>query len=465
MQIHQKMDVRGTQQLMMSQRMQQSIGLLQLSLNELEGYLQSMVDENPFLNLESPAVISGFVDRHIHNTMNRYDDESSGDYLASIKEHITLKKHIHDQLNYMPFEGVDYHIACVLIDALSPSGYLSQDINVLSQQLKVSCEHVHGILEYLQQCEPVGVFARNPEECFALQLKDQGLFSPLMAKFLGALDHLPQIGLQRLCHKINISFEEGQQSLACIKRLNPKPGLAFDAEAFHTGMAEILVHQHDNQQWVATLNADVIPKLFVDMDYADIVKIAQKDTRTTQAYVKERIDHAQWLSHALAQRYVNTQKIAQAIVDVQQDFFIHGIKALKPMALKDVAHYVGVHESTVSRITTAKYMLTPRGTFELKFFFSSRLQQKKSNSLIGSATFKHMNQVNDVNQQNIQISSKVIMDQMKAMIAEEDRTSPLSDEDLCVLFNHQGVHIARRTIAKYRGLLNIESSSKRRYLY
>ncbi|MDP2193844.1 MAG: RNA polymerase factor sigma-54, partial [Alphaproteobacteria bacterium] len=406
MQIHQKMDIRGTQQLMMSPRMQQSIGLLQLSLNELEGFLQSMVDENPFLNLESPAVISGAMAQNAsqaQSTTHRHDDDSSGDYLASIKEHISLKKHIHDQLNFMSFEGVDYQIACVLIDALAPSGYLSQDLSTLSQQLNVRYEHIRGVLDRLQQCEPVGVFATNPTECFALQLKDQGLFSPTMGQFLNVLDQLPQLGLQRLCQKFNIPFEEGQRCLEHIKRMNPKPGLAFDAEPFQTGMAEIIVHLQDNHQWVATLNADVIPKLFVDMDYADIVKIAQKDTKKTQAYVKERVDHAQWLSHALAQRYVNTQKIAQAIVDFQQDFLTHGITALKPMALKDIASHVGVHESTVSRITTAKYMHTPRGTFELKFFFSSRLQQKKPSGSIGLSQFNSMNKQNDATQQNIQV--------------------------------------------------------------
>jgi len=460
----QTMDIRGTQQLMMTPRLQESIKLLQLSFVELNTYLQEQVIENPLLEFVDSVCVPEENDRGANNMESGVFQENAlyagFDKTANITETTTLKTHVMNQITHMKFSKVEFKISEILVDALQPSGYIEIDVEELSNVFKISEKSIQNVLEKLQSCDPVGIFARSPGECFKLQLKNKGKITNNLNMFLTHLHDLPSLGMQKFCKKTGISLEEGQEILQQIKTLHPKPGLAYSFEPVHTVLPDVFVTIHDRNLFVE-LNDAAVPKLILSSDnYQELKTRCCK--KEDISYLKEKTHHASWLAGALTQRCVNTLKIAQAIVEEQSNFFEEGIAALKPMSLKDIAIKADVHESTVSRITTSKFMQTPMGLFDFKFFFSSKLHKSKAKGLSFVNTFHQKNQDATTDNTAISISSKCIMDKIKRLVAQEDVKSPLSDEDLSAILQHQGITVARRTVAKYRGVLKIESSSKRK---
>jgi len=460
----QTMDIRGTQQLMMTPRLQQSIKLLQLSFIELNTYLQEQVMENPLLELGDSICAP---EKHDNNPENiRTETFQTGaihegfDKTANITEMATLKTHVLDQIIHMKLSNVEHKIADILVDALQPSGYIEVNIEALSQSFKIDQKRIKSVLEKLQSCDPIGIFARSPGECFKLQLKNNDNLTKNSTLFLAHLHELPSLGQQKFCKKIGITLEEGQEILQTIKGLNPKPGLAYGFEPVNAILPDVLVTMHDQNLFVE-LNDAAVPKLILNSDsYQELKTKCRK--KEDISYLKDQHNHASWLVGALTQRCVNTLKIAQTIVEEQSDFFEHGITALKPMGLKDIALKADVHESTVSRITTSKCMQTPMGLFDFKFFFSSKLNQSQSKGLSFVNNFHQQNQDAAIDNTAITVSSKCIMNKIKRLVEQEDMKSPLSDEDLSAILQHQGIAVARRTVAKYRGILKIASSSKRK---
>ena len=464
MSMKQTMDIRGTQQLMMTPRLQQSIKLLQLSFVELNTYLQEQVLENPLLELSDSVCMLDEHDRNAHSTDSETFQTGAiyegFDKTASVTETATLKSHVMDQIIHMNLSKVEHKIAEILVDALQPSGYIEVDIEELSISLKTGAKRIEYVLGKLQHCDPVGIFARSPGEFFRLQLTNDGNLTKNAAVFLTYLHELPSLGMQKFCQKNGVSLEEGQEILQTIKKLNPKPGLSYGFEHVNGILPDVFVTMHDQQLFVE-LNDAAIPKLIVNSDsYQELKTKCRKKEEIS--YLKDKKNHASWLAGALTQRCVNTLKIAQAIVEEQSNFFEHGIAALKPMSLKDIAIKADVHESTVSRITTSKFMQTPMGLFDFKFFFSSKLHKSAAKGLSFVKTFHQKNQDAAIDNTVISISSKCIMDKIKRLVEQEDVKSPLSDEDLSAILQHQGITVARRTVAKYRGVLKIESSSKRK---
>lgn len=464
MSIKQTMDIRGTQQLMMTPRLQQSIKLLQLSFVELNTYLQEQVMENPLLELGDSVCVPEEQDSDTHSSgaesFQTGAIHEGFDKTANIAETTTLKTHVMDQIVHMKLSKVQHKIAEFLIDALQPSGYIQIDLDALSKTLKIDGKRIKIVLEKLQTCDPVGIFACSPGESFKLQLKSDGKLTKDASLFLTYLHDLPSLGMQKFCKKIGIHQQVGQDILQQIKGLNPKPGLAYGFEQVSVILPDVFVVIRDKQMFVE-LNDAAVPKLIVNSDsYQELKAKCRKKEDVT--YIKEKYNHANWLAGALTQRCVNTLKIAQVIVEEQNDFFDHGITALKPMSLKDIALKADVHESTVSRITTSKFMQTPMGLFDFKFFFSSKLKHSKPKGLSFVNNFHQKNQDADAHNTAITVSSKCIMDKIKRLVEQEDIKSPLSDEDLSAILKHQGIEVARRTVAKYRGILKIESSSKRK---
>ena len=464
MSMKQTMDIRGTQQLMMTPRLQQSIKLLQLSFIELNAYLQEQVMENPLLELHDSACLPKEQEREddhiLKETFQSGAIHEGFDKTAHMTETVTLKTHVLDQIIHMHLNKVEHKIAEILLDSLQPSGYLDLNIEASAKALKIDVELFEGVLEKLQSCDPIGIFARSPGECFKMQLKSMDKLNKNVVLFLNNLEALPSLGMQKFCKKIGISLQEGQDILQIIKGLNPKPGLAYGFEPINAILPDVFVFVDDDQLCVE-LNDAAIPQLIVNSDaYQELKTRCRKKEELN--YIKAQYNHANWLKGALMQRCVNTLKIAETIIEAQKDFFTHGITALKPMSLKDIAIKAAVHESTVSRITTSKFMQTPMGLFDFKFFFSSKLNQSQLNGLSFINNFHQKNKDAGVDNAAITVSSKCIMEKIKRLVQQEDMKSPLSDEDLSAILKHQGVGVARRTIAKYRGILKIEGSSKRK---
>jgi RNA polymerase sigma-54 factor len=463
MSMNQIMDIRGTQQLMMTPRLQQSIKLLQLSFVELNAYLQEQVMENPLLELHESACLPKErepEDQHVFGTVQSGAIYEGFDKTAHMTETVTLKTHVLEQIVHMNLNKIEHKIAEILLDALQPSGYLDLDLEEAARFFKADIGLFESVLEKLQSCEPIGIFARSPGECFKLQFKSMNKLSKILILFLNNLDALPSFGMQKFCKKIGIAPQEGQEILQMIRTLNPKPGLAYGVEPMNVILPDVLVLRQNDQLYVE-LNDAAIPELIVNSDVYQELKTRCRNKEEIN-YIKAQYNHANWLKGALMQRCVNTLKIAETIIEEQKDFFFHGITALKPMSLKDIAMKAAVHESTVSRITTSKFMQTPMGLFDFKFFFSSKLSRSQSKGLSFIDHFHEKNRVSARDNTAITISSKSIMEKIKKLVAQEDVEAPLSDEDLSAILQHQGIEVARRTVAKYRSILKIAGSSKRK---
>ncbi|CAO4836832.1 MAG: RNA polymerase sigma-54 factor 1 [Holosporales bacterium] len=427
--MHQIIDVKTTQNLAMTQRLQQAIHLLTFSNIELKNFVDEHVLNNPLLDLpdheeEEP------MNWHILKKQNVED----GDFIHKLAETTTLKGYILKQLPSLILSSQDALIAHVLTDALTPDGYLKTPIQEFALLLKVDESKIMRILEKLKTLEPVGVFAQDLTECLRLQLKDKGEWTPTFDDFLNNLVDLPRLGIEKIAKKLSVEPEQIDAFLKKIRRLDPKPGLQFDASMTHVLVPDVLIYK-ERDVFQVKLNPKAQHACFLNTSYYQ--ELQAKCQRGDEiSYLKDKKTDAHWLIQALEQRSVNLLKVTQAIVQRQNDFFEKGLSYLKPLTLKEIAHATDLHESTVSRITTQKYAQTPFGNLDLKFFFSSKLtasKQTKSND----------------------VSSKVVQDKIKNLIKQEDPKNPLSDEDICVLLVHEGIRIARRTVAKYRTILKI----------
>ncbi|CAO5678974.1 MAG: RNA polymerase sigma-54 factor 1 [Holosporales bacterium] len=433
--MHQIIDVKTTQNLAMTQRLQQAIHLLTFSNVELKDFIDEHVLNNPLLDQPDHGEDEP-TDWHLPQKQNTEDT----DFIQKIAETTTLKGYILKQLPSLIFSSQEALIAHVLIDALTPDGYLKTPIQEFAFLLKVDESKIIDVLEKLKTLEPVGVFAQDLTECLRIQLKDAGEWTPGFDEFLNHLVDLPRLGIEKLAKKLSLETEQIDLYLKMIRRLDPKPGLQFDADMAHILVPDVLIYK-ERDAFLVKLNPKAQHACFLNTTYyQELQAKCQKGEEIS--YLKDKKNDAHWLMQALEQRSVNLLKVTKAIVQIQQDFFEKGLSYLKPLTLKEIAQATDLHESTVSRITTQKYAQTPFGNLDLKFFFSSKLsasKQTKSNT----------------------ISSKVVQEKIQNLIKQEDPKNPLSDEDICVLLVHEGIHIARRTVAKYRTILKIGARFER----
>ncbi len=308
--------------------------------------------------------------------------------------------------------------------------------------LLLGCEpaRVEAVLARLQQFDPAGVFARDLPECLALQLRDRDRLDPAMRTLLDNLPLLATRNLAALMRVCQVDAEDVAEMIAEIKSLDPRPGLAFDPPLAQPVVPDILMRAQPEGGWIVELNAETLPRVLVNNRYhAQVSRVARN--KAEKDYLTDRLQAANWLVKSLHQRATTILKVAAEIVRQQDAFFRRGVQALRPLILRDIAEAIGMHESTVSRVTSNKHMATPRGVYELKYFFTSSIPASSGGEAHSAEAVRHL---------------------IRSMIDREPAAATLSDERIVELLQRDGVDIARRTVAKYREAMRIPSSVQRR---
>jgi RNA polymerase sigma-54 factor len=327
----------------------------------------------------------------------------------------------------------------VLIEAVDEAGYLRSDIGEVAQRLGASLDELQSVLTVLQGFDPAGVFARDLAECLALQLKERDRLDPAMQLLLTRLDLVAKRDIAGLAALCLLEPADITDMIGEIRGLTPKPGLAFGSEPVQPVVPDVHVREGSDGTWNVELNSDTLPRVLVNSRYFAQVNAAARK-REDKTYLAECLNNANWLVKSLDQRARTILKVASEIVRQQDAFLTHGVRHLRPLNLKMIADAIGMHESTVSRVTSNKYMATPRGLFEMKYFFTAAIA-----ALDGGEAH----------------SAEAVRDRIRELVDNEN-DEVLSDDRIVTLLGSDGVHIARRTVAKYREALRIPSSVERR---
>jgi RNA polymerase sigma-54 factor len=501
MALSQRLEFRQSQALVMTPQLMQAIKLLQLSNLDLITYVEGELERNPLLertsegsegasaaseagtsggnegNGEAPegdwakgevtgsAAIEDSFDTPIENvfpdsaeTPERqtpsepaaYSEWSGvgsggredGNYNleAFVSAETTLIDHLADQLGLAISDPVRRLIGKNLIDLVDESGYFTGDIEAVAERLGAPLAEVEAVLAIVQRFDPPGVCARNLSECLAIQLKERDRFDPAMQALVAHLDLVARrdfASLRRICAVDDADIAD---MVAEIRRLNPKPGLAFGSVVVQPIVPDVYVRTGPDGGWLVELNSDTLPKVLVNQSYhAQVSKTAKNDH--DKSYLTDCLQTATWLIRALDQRAKTILKVSTEIVRQQDAFFAHGVQFLRPLNLKTVADAIGMHESTVSRVTANKYMATSRGIFELKYFFTSSINASDGGEAHSAEAVRH---------------------RIKQLIDAESAQDVLSDDTIVERLREAGIDIARRTVAKYREAMRIPSSVQRR---
>lgn len=492
-----KLELRQGQQLVMTPQLQQAIRLLQLSNLELGQFVDAELERNPLLEIDEISEAPGRAEaeseplsERAENGSGNDDDwldlanpvnEASGgldveDYAidndggapavgidgdsgwanlrqrtgtysgedvnpeAFVSSEPTLREHLSAQLPLVLEDPVERLIGQHLIDMVDEAGYLQADLDQLATKLGAPLGMIEKVIAALQTCDPAGVFARSLCECLALQLKEQNRYDPQIAALLDNLHLLAAHNLPALRKAVGSDMAELTDMIEEIKRLDPKPGLRFGAVQIQPVVPDVLVRPASDGTWAIELNSDTLPRVLVNRTYYAEVSGTTR-TEKEKGYLLECLQTANWLVKSLDQRARTILKVAQEIVRQQDGFFTHGVQHLRPLNLKTVADAISMHESTVSRVTSNKYMATPRGIFELKYFFTSAISSAGEGEAHSSEAVRH---------------------RIRQMIDGESVRQVLSDDMLVDRLKSEGIDIARRTVAKYREAMRIPSSVQRR---
>ncbi|CAK0767514.1 RNA polymerase sigma-54 factor [Azospirillaceae bacterium] len=368
-----------------------------------------------------------------------FEDDNSN-FENYVSGEVTLRDHLIGQLNVDVVDPVERAIGLALIDQLDAAGYINANLEELAEQLGCSLARVEMMLALLQHFDPPGVFARSLAECLAFQLRERNRLDPAMVTLLGRLDLVAERNLPALVKACGVDAADIADMVAEIKALNPKPALIFDHTPAQLVTPDIIMRPQQGGGWLIDLNPDTLPRVLVDQRYFARVS-GEARNKAEKDYITERFNSANWLVKSLHQRATTILKVAVEIVRQQDAFFLRGVQHLKPLVLRDIAEEVGMHESTISRVTTNKFMSTPRGVFELKYFFSASIQGAG-----GCAAH----------------SAEAVRFRIKALIDAESSDDVLSDDRIVEILREDGIEIARRTVAKYREAMRIPSSVQRR---
>ena len=480
----QALQLRLSQHLTLTPQLQQSIRLLQLSTLELNQELEKFLAENPLLEredaetdaqpaaaphvrsdgeaggetaaaapadaqaaettAEKQAEIDWYADAPISGGAR--DDGDDADFPQIAAESPSLREHLLSQLALTMLEPRDRSLVALLIDALDEYGYMTMPLEELAQlippELGVEPEELQIALKHLQNCDPTGVGARNAQECLELQLHAHPVDTPGLALALAIVrQHLALLAARdfvRLKKALGCGDDQLRQAQQLIQHLNPHPGAEFAAVETRYVIPDVVVKK-EKGVWIASLNQDAMPRLRVNRMYADIL---QNTRGASGSQLSQQLQEARWLIKNVQQRFETILRVSQAIVDRQRHFFEHGEVAMRPLVLREIAETLGLHESTVSRVTTQKFMLTPRGIFELKYFFGSHVATEAGGAC----------------------SATAIRALIRQLVAAEDAKKPLSDSKISQILGQQGIVVARRTIAKYRESLHIPPVNLRKSL-
>ncbi|MGQ9366599.1 RNA polymerase factor sigma-54 [Azospirillum sp. ST 5-10] len=367
-------------------------------------------------------------------------DEENPNLEATLSGEKSLREHLTEQLNIDLPDPADRLVGLALIDLVDEAGYITADLAALAEQLGTEPQHVERVLARMQRFDPSGVFARSLKECLAIQLRERNRLDPAMQALLDNLELLAARNLPALMKVCGVDAEDVADMVAEIRTLNPKPALAFDHTPAQLVTPDILMRASPGGGWLIDLNPDTLPRVLVNQRYFARVS-GEVRNKAEKEYLSERFHSANWLVKSLHQRATTILKVASEIVRQQDAFFIHGVSHLKPLILRDIAEAIGMHESTVSRVTTNKFIATPRGVFELKYFFTSAIAGAD-----GQASH----------------SAEAVRHRIKQMIDAEPANDVLSDDKIVEILQKEGIDIARRTVAKYREAMRIPSSVQRR---
>ncbi len=440
-----RLEVRQGQGLVVTPQLQQAIKLLQLSNLELEAFVEAELERNPLLQrveperaAPAPPPPQDGAPWRSGGSANGYD----GDDLPLRREK-SLHEHLHDQLAVTRLEAAERAVASVLIEAVDEGGYLRAGLAEVAEKLGCGVEMVERVLGRLQGFEPTGIFARDVTECLSLQLAERDRLDPAMAALLDNLDLLARRDMAALRKACSVDDEDLREMLAELKALTPRPGAAFGGEPVQPVVPDVFVREDAGGLWRVELNSETLPRVLVDRRYhAQIAAGARSDADKT--FVADTLAKASWLVRSLDQRAKTILKVASEIVRRQDAFLAYGVQHLKPLNLKTVAEAIGMHESTVSRVTANKYLSTPRGVFELKFFFTA--------AIAGAGEAEAH-------------SAEAVRHRIRQLVeAEKAETDVRSDDAIVEILKEAGVDIARRTVAKYREAMRIPSSLERRRL-
>ncbi|AZO73784.1 MULTISPECIES: RNA polymerase factor sigma-54 [unclassified Mesorhizobium] len=493
-----KLQLRQSQSLVMTPQLMQSIRLLQLTHVELERFIDEEIERNPLLERAEPQddasgdqpqkneaapepasgddwfeaetewsaeAISDKLDSSLENlfpddpgTSERLGPDLTaqwksasgssaggassegfdvGEMAATV---VTLREHVGEQIALAFPAPAERLIAGELADSLDEAGYLRADLEEIAARLGADDGAVARVLSVCQTFEPAGLFARDLAECLSLQLAVRDRLDPAMKALLANLELLARRDFHALKRICGVDEEDLLDMLAEIRALDPRPGTAFSGGASDAIVADVEVRAAADGSWAVELNADTLPRVLVDNVYFARVSCHARD-QAEKEFLAECLQNANWLTRSLDQRAKTILKVASEIVRQQDAFLVHGVRHLKPLNLRTVADAIGMHESTVSRVTANKYMLTPRGVFELRYFFTASIASAEG----GEAH-----------------SSEAVRDRIKQLIDEEKPADVLSDDAIVDMLRESGVDIARRTVAKYREGMNIPSSVQRR---
>jgi RNA polymerase sigma-54 factor len=486
----QRLELRQSQALVMTPQLQQAIKMLQLSNLELNNFVDTEIQQNPLLDRrewtgeEAPAagdaapaaeqastaaLPEGLVNdlapdatEHWHAASGAEGDGSfdlaeepqawrssrnsglGGDDRPGIEQTAarprTLREHVLEQIGTDLSDQGDQLIALHLLDLLDQNGYLGGPLDSIASLLGCDLARVEGVLARLQQFDPAGVFARDLPECLGLQLRDRNRLDPAMQALL---DHLPLLAARNipaLIRVCQVDAEDVAEMIIEIKSLDPRPGLAFDPPLAQPVVPDILMRAQPEGGWIIELNAETLPRVLVNNKYHAQVSRSARN-KAEKDYLTDRLQAANWLVKSLHQRATTILKVSAEIVRQQEAFFRRGVQSLRPLILRDIAEAIGMHESTVSRVTSNKHMATPRGLYELKYFFTSSIPASSGGDAHSAEAVRHL---------------------IRHLIDKEPAAATLSDERIVELLQRDGVDIARRTVAKYREAMRIPSSVQRR---
>ena len=445
-----------SQKLIMTPELRQAIQLLQYNSLELNDYLKTEIEENPLLEMESPhsqieeireipeekevdwkELAEKYDDISYRTPTDRNREEYNHEAFTTYTK--TLKEYLIEQLNLTILEDKEYLIGDYIIQNIDENGYLDAEAQEIIEQTKSSKEEVEKVLKIIQTFEPLGIGARDLKECLLIQIKEKGDFDPTLVKIIEEhLDDLACNRMVKIAKELNIDVGKMQEVCDYIKTLEPKPGRAFSDSGEHVKfiVPDATIEEIEGE-FVIIINDITGPRLNINAFYRDLLKNSTDDAATN--FLSEKLNSALWIIKSIEQRKQTIYKVIESILKFQIEFFRKGEKALIPLTLKEVAADIGMHESTISRATNGKYVQTPRGLFELKFFFTTGLP--------GSSG---------------EISSTSIKSLIKQLIENENSKKPLSDQSISDILKERGASISRRTVAKYRDELNIPSSSMRK---
>ncbi|NRA43694.1 MAG: RNA polymerase factor sigma-54 [Oligoflexales bacterium] len=471
-----------SQQLLMTPQLQQAIKLLQLSRIELEQFVSQQLAENPILeeasesqdNAEKDSVertsddvmqdqlssVSSIVDDVAEGekkeidweALSRVQEASSQPASANKKSHDdehpnyenlssnrkSLTEHLMTQIGESELDQDEKNLAAILIGNLSEKGYLDLDWDEFCKEQDIDVDYAEGVLDTLQRLHPPGIAARSLQECLLIQIREHHLKNGVVEKVVS--QHMKELEIRNyavIAKSMKISLDEVVKNAATIAELDPIPAREFGGDPTYHVIPDVYVFKMSGK-WVVSLNDEGLPNLRINSFYKEIAQ--DRANGKDKEYVQEKLKSAQWLIKSIQQRQKTIFKVTECIVEKQKDFFEKGVQFLKPMVLRDIAEDIGMHESTISRVTTSKYVHTPRGIFELKYFFNSSVARAGGG---------------DVASESVKVMIKGIVD-------SESPQKPYSDQKIVAILEEKGVRLARRTVAKYREQLGILPSSKRK---